>query len=141
MIDLIYLNESKRIRKEYLENLAYIVDKEDEINIYVNEIKRIQNVIDNSPDDIFEDFVEKLKLIDENINKINKYINISYDKIKELDVDQRKLYYAIKDKYPNISDDDMKYEIMEFIEPVNSEFIKNNSKLYDKINNKQSNYE
>ena len=33
MIDLIYLNESKRIRKEYLENLAYIVKNEDVINL------------------------------------------------------------------------------------------------------------
>jgi len=141
MIDLIYLNESKRIRKEYLENLAFIVKKEDEINFHINEINNIKNIINDIPENNKDEFINQLKIMDENIQKISKHIQKYYDNIKQLDVDQRKLYYNIKDKYPNIDDEDIKNEIIEFIEPVNSEFIKNNSEIYNKINNKNNNYE
>lgn len=136
MIDLIYLNESKRIRKEYLENLAFIVKKEDEINFHINEINNIKNIINDIPENNKDEFIDQLKIMDENIQKISKHIQKYYDNIKQLDVDQRKLYYNIKDKYPNIDDEDIKNEIIEFIEQVNSEFIKNNSEIYKKINNK-----
>ncbi len=141
MIDLIYLNESKRIRKEYLENLAFIVKKEDEINFHINEINNIKNIINDIPENNKDEFINQLKIMDENIQKISKHIQKYYDNIKQLDVDQRKLYYNIKDKYPNIDDENIKNEIIEFIEPVNSEFIKNNSEIYNKINNKNNNYE
>lgn len=141
MIDLIYLNESKRIRKEYLENLAYIVKNEDVINFHINEINNIKDILNDSPDSNKDEFINQLKIMDENLQKISKHIQKYYDNIKQLDVDQRKLYYNIKDKYPNISDDDIKNEIIEFIEPVNNEFIKNNNEIYNKINIKHNNYE
>jgi hypothetical protein len=138
MIDLIYLNESKRIRKEYLQNLAFIVSREEEIESYMNEIKNIQSQIDKSENKKIELFTDQLRYIDVNIDKINKFISVYYDKIKQLDKDQKILYNNIKDKYPNINDDDIKNQIMKFIEPVNNEFVKNNEKLYKKILNNEN---
>lgn len=136
MIELIYLNESKRIRKEYLENLSYIITKEDEIEGYINRIQQIQLIIDDSNQQNIDKFINEVKELDNNINKINDFITIYHDKIKKLDVDQRLLYNSIKEKYPNIDDEDIKNQILSTIESVNIEFIRRNEQLYKKISNK-----
>lgn len=136
MIELIYLNESKRIRKEYLENLSFIITKEDEIEGYINRIQQIQLIIDDSNQQNIDKFINEVKELDNNINKINDFITIYHDKIKKLDVDQRLLYNSIKEKYPNIDDEDIKNQILSTIESVNIEFIRRNEQLYKKISNK-----
>ena len=69
-LDLIYLNEAKRIRMEYLTNMGYIVMREDEMKVLLDEVESIQNGIDenvNIPDDVRN---EKLFEINHRINKI-----------------------------------------------------------------------
>lgn len=137
MIDLIYLEESKRIRKEYLDNLAYIANNEDEISKYVEIISDIQEQIKKSNNTKEEFFKEKLYEINDNITKITKYVEVYRDKIKQLDVDQRVLYNAIKSKYPNILDEELQSDIMKYVESVNTDFINRNEELYKKLNNRK----
>lgn len=132
-IDLIYINESIRIRKEYLNNLAYIVKREDEIQKYSDTIVSINEELSNT-DSLTEKYIEeKIGDIDKNVNELRSYLVKYYDNIQKLDEEQRILYNNIKDYYPNITDDEMKTQIMVYIDDVNAEFFKNNKELYAKI--------
>ena len=132
-IDLIYLNESKRIRKEYLNNLSYIVKREDEIQDFIVEIQKVQTDIRETQTTDERYFQEKLLLINENIDKLKSYITIYYEKIKQLDKDQRILYDNIKVTYPDLKDDDLKNQIIECVKPIDEEFRIKNVDLFEKL--------
>ena len=136
MVEMIYLNESKRIRKEYLECLTYIVSKEKEIEKHISEIEKIKSDMENTDPKNHNLLIKKLKEIEVNINSINKFIKVYDDIIKELDSDQRLLWNNIKEKYPNDDEEDIKRQIMEFVEPFNIEFREKNE-VYKELINKQ----
>ena len=135
-IDLIYINESIRIRKEYLNNLAFIVKREDEIQSFSDAIVSINEEITTS-ETLSEKYVEeKLGDIDKNVNELRTYLVRYYDNIQKLDEEQRTLYNNIKDYYPDITDDEMQTQIMVYIDVVNDEFFRNNKELYKKLADK-----
>lgn len=135
-LDSIYINEAKRIRKIYLTNLTSIVEKEDEIQTFIKIIDSIKSDIENG-DDNQKDFQDKLLNINKNIGKIKEHIMPHYDKIKKLDESQRTLYNNIKDKYPDISDDEIQKQIAGHIKIIDLDFIKKNKEIYQKIVDKK----
>jgi vacuolar-type H+-ATPase catalytic subunit A/Vma1 len=133
-LDKLYIDEAKRIRKVYLTNLANIVNKEDEIEMYFQLIENIKNEVNNSQNAIDEQFfISKLMEINDNIEKIKSFIIPHYEKIKELDGSQKTLYNNIKDKYPSITDEEVQDQIMPHIIPIDEKFMKDNKELYNKI--------
>lgn len=140
-LDKLYIDEAKRIRKIYLSSLAEIVKKEDEIQVYFNMIEGIrEQVEENSVDANDEFFIKKLIEIDESIEKIKGVILPYNDKIKKLDESQKLLYNNIKDKYPDITDEEIQNQIIPHIIPIDDEFREKNVGLYKKITEKQNNY-
>ena len=139
-IDKHYINEAKRIRKVYLTNLACIVEKEDEIQVYFNMIEDIRKEIKDSEETKDEYFINKLYEINDHIEKIKSYIIPHYDKIKELDTSQRILYNNIKEKYTDITNDEIQEQIVPHIIPVDQIFIKKNQELYNKIKEKENKF-
>ena len=132
-LDKLYIDEAKRIRKTYLTNLAAIVQREDEIQSYFKMIEDIKKQIEDSEDTNDEFFVKKLLDINDSIDKIKNVILPYYDKIKGLDDSQKLLYDNIKDKYPNITDEEIQEQIVPYITPIDQEFTRNNQELYNKI--------
>jgi len=123
-IDLLYLNEAKRIRIEYLNNLKYISDKEVDIRDYLNKLDDIKKHITENEISNKEEYNKILLDINKNIDILKDYISVYNDNIKQLDIDQKKLYFNIKDKYKDISDDDIKKQIIEYIKPFDEDFKK-----------------
>ena len=133
-LDNLYIEEAKRIRKVYLTNLANIVLKEDEIEMYFGMIEEIREEVKNSEDGTDEQyFIKKLMEINDSIEKIKSFIIPYYEKIKDLDGAQKLLYNNIKDKFPNITDEEIQDQIMPHIIPIDERFTKENKELYDKI--------
>lgn len=114
----IYINEAVRIRKEYLDSLSYINKYKDEINIRKNELEKYKNdLVDNK--NITETyFRSKLNDINECINIIQDRIKPYLDTISKLNDDQKILYDSIKEKYIDISDDDIKNNILSAISEI-----------------------
>ena len=138
IIDDIYINEAKRIRKVYLTNIANIVKKEDDIQKYFNIIENIKQDIDNNEENTDEEFfMKKLYDINDKIEKIKNHLMPYYENIKKLDKDQRILYNNIREKYPNITDDEIQQQIVEHVVEVDKEFTEKNKDLYNKILEKQ----
>jgi hypothetical protein len=141
VLDKLYIDEAVRIRKTYLTNLAAIVEKEDEIQVYFGQIEDIRKQVEDSePTNPDEFFVNRLLDINNNIEKIKNVIMPHYDKIQKLDESQRLLYNNIKDKYPNITDLEIQEQIVPHIIPVDQAFTKKNKELYDKVMEKQNKF-
>lgn len=122
MIDEIYIKEAKRIRFEYLNNLVYISNEEENIQNLTLELNQIKEDVENSDkksDTYYKDALfEVEKLIKKTTDKIIPF----HKKIKELDKDQRNLYNNIKEKYPKLSDDDIKNYILPYIIEIDKQF-------------------
>ncbi len=134
-IDEIYINEAKRIRKTYLTNIANIVKKEEDIQKYFNMIEDIKKEIDdtdqNSVDEKF--YINRVYDISDNIDKVKNHLMPYYENIKKLDNDQKVLYNNIRDKYPDITDDEIQNQIVPHVVEIDKEFTKKNEELYNKI--------
>lgn len=115
MIDIIYIEEAKRIREEYIENLNYITKEEDNINKLIKGLDKIKEEVSvsESKDDNY--YKNKLFEVEKMINFASERIDPYYEKIKELDKKQQKLYFSIKDKYPGITDEQIAKSIVPHI--------------------------
>lgn len=137
-IDRLYIDEAKRIRKVYLTNLANIVQKEEEIDRYFKMIEKIKDEVkDNESVTNEQFFIGKLLEINDNIEKIKTFIIPHYERIQELDGAQKILYNNIKDKYPDITDEEIQSQVMPHIIPIDEKFMKDNEDLYNKILSKE----
>jgi hypothetical protein len=134
-IDLIYLEEAKNIRKDYLNNLSFIVKREKEIAIQIKKLNDIKEEVNNSSDKNDTYYIDKINEIDHNINEINKYMTIYTNNIKELDDRQKILYNNIINKYQELTDN-MKQQILNYVQTVDTEFIKRNEQLYNELQHK-----
>ena len=136
-IDEIYINEAIRIRKVYLDSLLKIVEKEEDIKKYFDELDKIKEQIEKAKDENIQLDEKKMATtmiqINKNIEKIKNYISPYYDSIKGLNEDQRILYNNIRDKYPNITNDEIQTQIVPHIIPIDKQFRKENEKTYQKI--------
>lgn len=120
-LDKIYIEESIRIRKEYVFNIKFIDEFEPYYEKLLSEFEKAKSIIDDIDydetderfnKDFFIKLLESLNLkIEESSKKIKPYI----DAIKKLDEDQKVLYYSIKEKYPNITDTQMEEAIVPYI--------------------------
>lgn len=134
MIDLIFLRECKRIRKEYLDNLIHIINKEEEIMNYMTEIENVQAEMEENSDKIDEEgFGKKLLIIEKHVTPLQTLLESHKKKIEKLQSDSEKLYKKIIEKYPNQDFNEIKNEIINFIKSVDIDFAKNNVETYKKI--------
>lgn len=117
MISKQYINEAVRIRKEYLNNLEHIVNQEEKIMNKKDDFQKIQDEIQAI---VFSDLNEirktlsineKLIYLEKEIKSIQSIIKPYYDNIEKLKDDRDRLYLAIKEKYPNITAEQIKQEI------------------------------
>jgi len=139
ILEKIYIEEAKRIRKVYLTNLASIVEKEDEIQLYVKELENIKNEVNDNDSNGDDYYIKKLLDMNDNIEKIKSLLIPNHEKINGLDEAQKILYNRIKEKHPTITDDEMQDLIVPHIVQIDDDFRKRNQNLYKKIMEKENN--
>jgi hypothetical protein len=117
-----YINEGIRIRKSYIQNLKEILKQEPIIMNRKIIFEKLQNEIEST---VYSDqneirktmeINEKILKLEKEIKSIQEIIKPFYDSIENLKNDRDRLYLAIKEKYPNISDKQIEQEIMSKIE-------------------------
>lgn len=122
MIDKHYINEAKRIREEYLKNLIYIAEEEDNIKSLIEDLDKIGKEIEDSDNKSEKYYKDALFEIEIMIRKATEKIIPYHEKKKELDKQQRSLYNTIKDKYPNITDEQMMEHIIPHIIEIDKKY-------------------
>ena len=117
-----YINEGVRIRKIYIQNLKEILKQEP----FIFERKKIFEKIKDDMEvtvksDLNEirktlDLNNKLIVLEKEIKIIQDIVRPFYDKIEALKSDKDRLYLAIKEKYPNITQEEIEKDIMSKVE-------------------------
>jgi len=121
-LDKIYINEAIRIRGEYMTSLKNILKEEGALNIKKSEIDNIQDGMEKMVESDMHDVTKRLKLneqlikIERIIKNIQGKIKPHYDNIENLRVDADRLYTSIKEKYPNVTENDIKEQIAPYID-------------------------
>lgn len=116
-----YIENAIRIRKEFLSVMIDILDKETEITTHKNRISDLMStnkkyINDNSKspiEKIKKDIQNDLNDIESNIIKINNKLLPVLEKLEKLKKESKELYLAIKDKYPNLSEQEIQKQIFE----------------------------
>jgi uncharacterized coiled-coil protein SlyX len=119
ILDKHYINEAKRIRENYFDNLKFIEDKSEKLTGYKNEIEKIKSEME----DIYKESVGEPTVngeLNKKLLEIEKYIVLTqdeirpfYEKILKLRDDSMNLYNSIVEKYPDIDKEDIKKQIIE----------------------------
>jgi len=121
-LDQTYINEAIRIRQKYVVSIKNILKEEDILKQKKSDIYNIRDGMENIVESDIHDITKRLKLNKE-LNKIERIIKTIQDKIRphyenieQVRKDADKLYSSIKEKYPNITEDDIKKQITPYIQ-------------------------
>jgi hypothetical protein len=117
-----YINEGIRIRKSYIQNLKEILKQEPIIFERKTIFEKLKDDMEATvTSDINEarkilELNNKLITIEKEIRVIQNIIKPYYDAIESLRTDKDRLYLAIKEKYPNITQEEIEKDIMSRVE-------------------------
>jgi len=113
-----YINEGVRLRKGYIENLKKILEQEPiitERKVTFDKLKdEMETIVHSDMNDLRKtlELNNKLMFLEKEIKKIQDIVRPYYDNIEKLKGARDRLYLAIKEKYPNITDELIEKEIM-----------------------------
>lgn len=129
MIDKQIIDSAKIIRKLYLETTKNVEDYESDLKKLVNFLKEKMANLEklkhsklkkgqeqNQIDKLVSDILKELNSIEEEEKRLSakiKKMNESLDKLKK---DELALYNVVKERYPKLSDEQIKKEIHKHLE-------------------------
>lgn len=117
-----YIREGVRIRKVYIYNLKEILKQEPIIYERKKIFEKLQSemeiVVKSDLNEIRKtlELNNKLLVLEKEIKSIQDIVKPYYDTIENLKNDKDKLYLAIKEKYPNITTEQIERDIMSNVE-------------------------
>jgi small-conductance mechanosensitive channel len=109
-MEKIFIEQAKHIRIEYIKVYKNMNECESKIEVYKNQLIDIKKEIDNVDNE--NDFKEKLIIIEKNIKNIETILKPHLDKIKNLEKSADTLFENIKERYPNISKEEIQNELI-----------------------------
>ncbi len=121
-LDKIYINDAIRIRKEYKKSLESILNEKVPLDVKKKEIEDYQSNMENIIDEDMNDITKRLKLnndlqkIERIIKEIQSKIKPHYDNIEKLRTDADRLYNSIMEKYPNVTEQEIKNQIAPYLQ-------------------------
>ena len=120
MIDKIYIERAIELRKEYLTLNSNLKNYEGMVNKLRGKVEEtitnLQDIIDNidksSSEDVQKKSMEYLMSLEEETQKIQRFVDPINKKLESLQKEEQALYSQIKTSYPGLDDK----EILSFIQ-------------------------
>ena len=127
MIDRIYIERAAQLRTEYLTLNRNLKNYEGMINGLKNKVEEtignLQNIIDNidssSSDDIQKKSMEYLISLEDETQKIQRFVEPINKKLESLQKEEQALYGQIKTSYPGLEDKEIISYIQEELKKRN----------------------
>ena len=130
MIQEIFLKRAANIRKEYLTITRDINSYEKNVRDLLGaleqkstDLESLKNKLDsnriNSPEEAKMELLNIIMEVEDETNRNEKYINNLNKNIEKLKEDELLLFRDIKQRYPEMSDSDIKNEIQSYIKKLN----------------------
>lgn len=129
IIEKIYIDSARNIRSEYLKLSSKLDSYKKELSQLVlfleqeaknlekiskNKVKYLKN--NSEASELSEELVKRLTNIEIEEQRLLKLIKPINDKMDKLREEENELYHQLKEKYPKMSDDDMRKEIQSQLE-------------------------
>lgn len=111
MINPVYIQEALRIRREYLTVLREIISKEDRVTDCRSAIEARKTKAESGPKDekaaseYLVDVEREVSLL------VSEFLPLN-ERLSALDRDQKVLYGTIQEKYPELTDDQIRDQIV-----------------------------
>lgn len=118
MIDTIFIEKAVAIREEYIKCMENIDIDEKKLSdckdTIIDLINKGDELTENYEDnDLYSTEInEIIQDITNTINELQKNIQPYKDRVKELEKESDMLYIAIKDRYPELTQEDIKKQII-----------------------------
>lgn len=117
-----YVNEGIRIRKVYIANLKEILKQEPNIiqrkNVFEKLKLEMESIVNSDLNEMRKtlELSTKMLTLEKEIKSIQDIVRPYHNSIEKLKDDRDRLYLAIKEKYPNITTEQIEQEIMSKVE-------------------------
>lgn len=125
MIDKSYIDSARSIKKEFTELSDKLSDYQNYVEQLLNNFRKIANDLEHwRKNDLMKEesvqsagnfMISKLDEIEQETEKLNKKIDPINKKIEKLREEELKLYKLIKERYPNLTDEQIIRQIHENI--------------------------
>ena len=115
-MDKIFIEQAKQIRREYAKTAKEIVGCESKIEIYKDELSKIQEELNDKMDEHV--MIEKLLIVEKNIKIIETTLEPFNVKIKKLEKDADKLFDNIIEKHPKMTVGDIQNELIPHLKEI-----------------------
>jgi chromosome segregation ATPase len=114
-MDKKFIEQAKSIRREYAKVIKEISSSEEKIEVYRNELKTIEVELKSvtSQGNIDQDKLRSRMMdMERNMKSIEEIITPYDKKVKQLEKDADKLFENIKERYPNITKEEIQQELI-----------------------------
>lgn len=109
-----FIDKAVQIRKDFLISLRVAMERQETVQVYLNELNELKNSLDNVKDT--NDFINKIKIIEQKIMVVENEMSFHLKKREFLEKEQTKLCELVLERYPGITEDEIKEQIYPHIE-------------------------
>lgn len=113
-LDQRFIDMAVKIRRDFLKSLKEATQKQEIVNHYLNELNDLKTDLENSKNN--DDLVSKLKVIEQKIRIIENEMSVLVERRSKLEKEEIKLLETIKERYPEITEDELKQQIYPHIQ-------------------------
>lgn len=115
-MDKIFIEQAKNIRRLYIKVSGDITKSEKKIEFFKQELKRLQEELNVDMNEQL--IIEKAAEIEKNLKLIQDIIIPLEEKIVKLQKDADKLFENIKDRYPNMTVEEIQNSLIPHLEKI-----------------------
>lgn len=114
-MDKKFIEQAKSIRREYIKNLNDVLKCEEKINIYKEELIKVQQSLTNGDEQLLK---EKMIDIEKNLKHIENIMTPFSMKVKRLEKDATILFENIKERHPDYTTQDIQNELIPYLKEI-----------------------
>jgi hypothetical protein len=115
-IDLRFIEQAIRIRRDFLHSLKIANERQEVVMVYLDQLNKLKDDLDGIENK--EDLILKIGEIEKSILVIEQEMNYHLKKREVLENDSKKLSEMVLDRYPGITEDEIKEQIYPYIKDL-----------------------
>ena len=115
-MDIKFIEQSKQIRREYIKVVKEVVNFEYKINEYKDKLAEISESLDENMKE--EEIRLKLMDMEKNIKIIENMMKPHIEKINILEKHADQLFENIKERYPDMTIEQIKLELIPYLQEI-----------------------
>ena len=109
-----FIDKAVQIRKDFLKSVKVAMERQEVVQVYLNELNQLKDSLDEVKDT--DDFINKIKAVEDKIRIVENEMSYHLKKREFLEKEQSKLCELVLERYPGITEDEIRQQIYPHIE-------------------------